>query len=1024
MRLIFTFRLLVAISVLAAVAAAQSPTATISGIVLDSTGRAIVHADILIVNDATGVKYPGSSNGEGIYAVQNLPPGPYRLQVSKIGFKTLIKPDITLNVQDALAINFTLPVGAASETITVEGGAPLVKTETSSVGTVIDRQFVENLPLNGRSFNTLLQLTPGVVIAPTTSGSPGQFSVAGQRTSTNNFQVDGVSANFGVIPTLSLGTSGTGTAQAFSALGGTSSLVSVDALQEFRVETSSFAPEFGRTPGGQVTLSTRSGTNEFHGGVYEYFRNDVLDANDWFANAAGNPKPAERHNDFGGFLGGPILKNRTFFFVSYEGARLRTPKTQVIQVPSLAARTAAAPSQLASIVNAYPVPNGPASPSGDTAQFTGGFSNQATLDATSFRIDHKLSDDVSLFGRYNIAPSQTVNRINNLSNISTIDNKTQTLTLGINTLLHNHVANTLRANYSKQDAKLSFALDSFGGAVPVDPTVLLGSLPTTENSALFATFDTGFFFLGPNARNRATQWNLVDDIAWSTGTHQLKFGVDYRAIGLTENPFQHQLVFTASNIPSLLATGSTNLSAATALHTRALAQAVSLYGQDSWKLARRLTLTYGLRWELSPPPSPRDDTTLATWTNVDNPAAIALGPAGSPLWSTTYGNFAPRIGLAYSFTEKNDFVLRGAWGIFYDLGSGSVADVLNTFPNLATNFTPGVPLPVSDLTPLLPTISRQPPYPGVEAFSPKLELPRSYQWNVALEKSIGDSQSISATYVGQAGRRLLRREDLSRPNPDFTSYFLLTRNGAESDYHALQLQYRRPLSRRLQALINYTWSHSIDNSSNDALDFVSDAVISNQNDRGSSDFDIRHSFSAALTYTVPAVEHPGLLRAVTKGWTVAPIIVARSGFPFNATALAFTVGNARTRPDRVPGVPVWIQDPTAAGGKALNPAAFSVPSTFRQGTEGRNDIPGFGLTQIDLSLSRKFEIENRVNLEFRTDAFNLFNHPNFANPLAFVGVGPTFLRSTQMLNQSLGGLNPLFQQGGPRSLQVSLRLTF
>ncbi len=1023
MRLNFTFRVLILILGFVVVAAAQSPTATVSGIVLDPGGRAIARADVLIVNDATGVKYQSSTNGEGIYAIPNLPPGPYRLQVSKIGFKTLIKPDIILNVQDALAINFTLPVGAFSETVTVEGGAPLVKTESSSVGTVIDRQFVENLPLNGRSFNTLLQLTPGVVIAPTTSGSPGQFSVAGQRTSTNNFQVDGVSANFGVIPTLSLGTSGAGSAQAFSALGGTSSLVSVDALQEFRVETSSFAPEFGRTPGGQITLSTRSGTNQFHGGAFDYFRNDVLDANDWFANAAGKPKPAERHNDFGGFLGGPIVKERTFFFFSYEGARLRTPKTQLIQVPSVAAR-AAASSQLAPILKAYPDPNGSISSNGNTAQFTGGFSNQATLDATSFRIDHKLSDDFSIFGRYNIAPSQTVNRINNLSNVSTIDNKTQTLTLGINTLLHKHIANTLRANYSKQDAKLSFALDSFGGAIPVNPTLLLGSLPTTENSALFATFDTGFFFLGPNARNQSTQWNLVDDLSMSRGAHQLKFGADYRAIGLKENPFQHQLVFTASSVTALLATSSTNLSAATALHTRAVAQAASLYGQDSWKLGRRLTLTYGLRWELSPAPSPRDGTTLATWTNVDNPPAIALGAAGSPLWNTTYGNFAPRIGLAYSFNEKNDFVVRGGWGIFYDLGSGSAADVLNTFPNVATNFTAGVPVPVSNLSSLLPTLSRQPPYPGVEAFSPNLELPRSYQWNVALEKSIGGSQSISATYVGQAGSRLLRREDLSRPNPAFTSYFLLTRNGAASDYHALQLQYRRPLSGRLQALVNYTWAHSIDNSSNDALDFVSDSVISNQHDRGSSDFDIRHSFSTALTYAVPAIGNSGALSALTRGWALAPIITVRSGFPFNATALAFTVGNARTRPDRVPGVPVWIDASSAGGGKALNPSAFSVPSTFRQGTEGRNDISGFGLTQVDLSLSRKFEIENRVNLEFRTDAFNLFNHPNFANPLAFVGVGPTFLRSSQMLNQALGGLNPLFQQGGPRSLQVSLKLTF
>jgi len=208
----------------------QSPNGTISGLVLDPAERAIVGAEVLIVNDATGVKYAGTTNREGIYAIPNLAPGPYRIQVSKVGFKTLIKPDVVLNVQAAVAINFTLPVGAVYETLTVTGGTPLINTESGSVSTVIDRSLVENLPLNGRSFNTLLQLTPGVVIAQAASNNQGQFSVAGQRTSANNFLIDGVSANFGVAPTVGLGTTGTGAAQAFSALGGTSSLISVVAI--------------------------------------------------------------------------------------------------------------------------------------------------------------------------------------------------------------------------------------------------------------------------------------------------------------------------------------------------------------------------------------------------------------------------------------------------------------------------------------------------------------------------------------------------------------------------------------------------------------------------------------------------------------------------------------------------------------------------------------------------------------------------------------------------------------------------
>jgi len=1002
---------------------AQSPNGSISGIVHDPSGAVIVGAEIIVVNDATGVQSSTTTNSEGIYVVPNLLPGAYRLQVSKIGFKTLIKPDILLHVQDALAINFTLPIGAASETVTVQGGAPLVNTQSGAVSTVIDRQFVENLPLNGRSFNTLLQLTPGVVIAPISGGSPGQFSMNGQRTDANNFQIDGVSANFGVLPTLLLGSSGVGQAQAFSALGGTSSLISVDDLQEFRVETSSFAPEFGQTPGGQVILSTRAGTNELHGGIYDYFRNDILDANNWFANAAGKPRAAERHNDFGGFLGGPVVRDRTFVFFSYEGAQLRTPQTQIVQVPSASAR-ASAPAPLAPFLNAYPEPNGAISSNGETARFTGSYSNQATLDAASIRIDHTLNSRFSVFGRYNYAPSRTVSRINSLSDLDTIDVSTQTATLGVDMLLSSRVSNTLRANYSKQDAGLSFRLDSFGGAVPLPPNLLLGSLSDADNLAIFATFDTGFYFLGPDARNQATQMNFVDGLAIDTGRHQVKFGGDYRAIYLNENPFRHQLEFTASNVQGFLAAGQANLSAGTTVPAHALAHSFSLYGQDTWNATRRLALTYGVRWELDPAPSPRGGTTMAAWVNTGDPSAIGLAPLGTPLWSTVYTNFAPRIGIAYRLARKNDLVLRGGWGLFYDLGAGSSADALNTFPNVAVGAFTGVSLPVTDVNPFLPPISLQPPYPGVEAFLPDLKLPRSYQWNIALEQSLGGKQVLSATYVGQAGRDLLRREDMVTPNPNFSSFFLLTGNTARSDYNALQLQFRRPLADRLQALVNYTWSHSLDNSSNDALDFVSNAIIPNQHDRGSSDFDIRHSFSAALTYYVPGLSASGVLAAFTKGWCIAPVIVARSGFPFNSSVLSFTVGNARTRPDVVPGLPFWLDNSNAPGGKSLNQAAFSIPSTFRQGTEGRNDIPGFGLTEVDVSFGRKFPLTDRVGVHFRVDAFNLLNHPNFTNPRAFVGSSPTFLQSNQMLNQGLGGLNPLFQEGGPRSLQLSLKLTF
>jgi hypothetical protein len=1024
----------------ACTSAAQSPTGTISGIVTDPSGAMIASAEVIVVNDATRAQFSGKTNDEGIYVVPNLPPGTYRVQVSKIGFKTIIKPDIVVNVQDALAINFALPLGAMSEIVTIQGGSPLVNTESAAVSTVIDRQFVENLPLNGRSFNTLLQLTPGVVIASRTNAlSPGQFSIAGQRTDANNFSVDGVSANFGVNGNNGASASGTGSAQAFSAIGGTSSLVSVEALQEFRVETSSFAPEFGRSPGGQVILTTRSGTNDFHGGVYEYFRNNVLDANDWFANQSGQPRAAERHNDFGAFVGGPIWRDKTFFFVSYEGARLRLPQAGPILVPSEWARTVAAPAAIAPYLNAYPQPNDrTVTPGVYTGQFTGVWSNSATLNAGSVRVDHTFNSRFSIFGRYNEAPSEFAQRTNSLSSITSGPVNTRTATLGFNALLTTQMSNTFRANYSRQYAASIDSVDSFGGAVPPPLNLLLGSLSPQNSAASFITFDTTAYELGPVAGNTSKQINFVDDFSFVVGAHQMKYGVDYRSIYLDTKPGQHQVFYQAPSVQSFVSSGGVvfNMPTETVAPARLRSQSSSLYAQDAWKISPRISLTYGVRWELAPAPAALGATTLASWTNVDTPSLITLAPFGTPLWGTTYSNFAPRIGVAYALTGSGDFVLRVGGGLFYDLGLGSVANLAIAFPHLAIRSNPNTQLPV-DPAPFLPVISTTPPYGAVQGFAPNLKLPRSYQWNLALEKSFGGKQVISATYVGQAGRGLLRQEGFFRPNPNFSSSFRLTKNDAWSNYDALQVQFRRPLSAHLQALLNYTWSHSLDNASDDVIAGLSNTVISAANDYASSNFDVRQSFSGALTYAVPVAAKSGPFALLARDWSVDTVIVARSGFPFNAIVFGTSPvpgGVVTTRPDLVPGQPLWISAPNAPGGKMLNSAidpitgaftgAFLPPSTVRQGTEGRNDIRGFGLTQVDLSIGRKFPITDRLNLQFRADAFNVLNHPNFSNPNGDFASGATELQAASMLNQGLGGLNPLFQEGGPRSLQLSLRLIF
>ena len=1005
---------------------AQSPNGTISGMVTDPSGAPIAGAEILVVNDLTRVQYPGKTNDEGIYLVSNLPPGPYRIQVAKFGFKTIIKPDVTLNIQDALSLNFALSLGSVSEVVTIQGGAPLVNTESGSVSTVIGQDLVGKLPLNGRSFNTLLQLAPGVVIAPSSPSNQGQFSMAGQRTSANNFLVDGVSANFGVSPLASLGTSGTGSAQAFSALGGTSSLVSVEALQEFRVETSSFAPEFGHTPGGQVLLTTRGGTNDFHGGIYEYFRNDVLDANDWFANQAGKPRAPERHNDFGGFLGGPLKPDHTFFFVSYEGVRLRQPNTMIVEVPSVFARNQA-PAAQAAFLNAYPLPDDQTpTPGVYTGPFTGNYSNPSTLNAGSIRIDHSFNHKYAIFGRYNEAPSLSAARNNNLSENDTTEVNTRTVTIGATLNPNSRVADSLRGNFSQQTSSLVTVVDSFGGAIPPPLSVLGPGLTDPVSASLnFITFDTSFYSIGPDARNRSRQLNFADDLGVTLGSHLIKFGADYRQISTNLRPYQALVEYIVNDVQDFVANGQallfTSANRAPSFRTRA----TSLYGQDTWKVSSRLTMTYGLRWELNPPPAATDGTLLAAWRNTNDPANLALAPFGSSLWSTSYGNFAPRLGVAYSLTPDGALVLRAGWGIFYDLGTDAVGYLGSAYPNVAANCCASVTVPLNDVNPFLPAASLAPPFPdGAQGFSQNLKLPRSYQWNVAIEKSFGGQQALSVTYVGQAGRDLLRQEGLGQPNANFVGAFLLTNNSALSNYHALQIQYRKPFSSRIQVLVNYSYSHSLDSASNDSIAAISSSVISSANDYASSSFDARHVFSGAVTFAIPSTNGKGALARVTNDWSVETLVVARSGFPFNGSVLTATIGGANPRPDRTPNQPVWIPNANAGGGKSLNPLAFTPGPAGQQGTEGRNDIPGFGLTQVDFSLGRKFSVTERIALQFRADAFNLFNHPNFTNPLAYIGLGPTFLESPSMANQGLGGLNAVFQQGGPRSLQLSLKLSF
>jgi hypothetical protein len=420
---------------------------------------------------------------------------------------------------------------------------------------------------------------------------------------------------------------------------------------------------------------------------------------------------------------------------------------------------------------------------------------------------------------------------------------------------------------------------------------------------------------------------------------------------------------------------------------------------------------------------------------LNNPATLTLAPRGTRLYETTYGNFAPRIGLAYQFRgiRNWDAAVRAGFGIFYDLGQGSLGGVSSFFPYIADkNFSPS-PFPLSPEDASPPPLTTNLPAATMLVADPHLKLPRTYQWNVALEQSIGNNQTISATYVGAIGRQLLRVTNLFNVSPNF-EFIALTDNSATSDYNALQVKFQRRLSRGFQALASYSWAHSIDIASTDALatNINTPGQIADSNtDRGNSNFDIRHAATAGVTYELPSFGSEKTFRAILSGWSIDSFLFARSAPPVNVVGASFFTAGTQLapRPNVNAGVPLEIHGSQFPGGKIFNRAAFTPAPAGTQGNLGRNVLRGFGAWQADVGVQRQFRLTERLGLRFRAEFFNIFNHPNFGSPINVL-TSPLFGRSTQTLANSLGsggangGLNPLYQIGGPRSIQFALKLQF
>ena len=1032
--------------------AAQSPNGTINGLVLDPSNKVIAGADILMINDATGVKYFGKTNDDGIYVVPNLPPGPYRLQVSKVGFKTLIKPDIVLNIQDALSINFTLPVGAVFETVTVEGGASMINTTDASVSTVVDETFVKNMPLNGRSFQDLILLTAGIVTqTPQASlgnaglGNTGEFSVNGQRTESNYYTVDGVSANVGAPSSgYSIGFAGpSGSLPAATALGTTQALVPVDDLQEFRVQSSTYSAEYGRNPGGQFAFETKSGTNRWHGTAYDYLRNNYFDANDWFDDYFGVTGAALRQNDFGGTLGGPVRipglyngKDKTFFFVSYEGLRLTAPQpASATFVPDSTLR-ANTPAPLNQVLNGFPLPTlgGIDDTVTGFAQFIGSWSNPSSINSTSVRFDHVVNNKLKLFFRFSDTPSSVAAHEasgNSPTEVDTSDYSLRTYTAGASSVFSNRLSNELRLNYSSNGVKFGTAIDAFGGSTSVNLAQLAGLAPGASPVVFFFYGESPSLFQQQTSGSQK-QWNLVDTVSLSFGRHQFKFGADYRrlaSLATRSNPAVGWEYFSESDVETNNATTFAQAFAS----EYPLYKNFSAFAQDEWRVSERLSLSMGLRWEVNPAPGVTQG--LMPYTiQGSSPNTWTLAPQGTRLWDTTRYNLGPRLGVAYMLhnVPNRETVVRAGGGVFFDTGQqlGSLS-----FNGPGFSFYPGSQPGSFPAPPAIPSIVNPPapPYRILIGYSNHLQLPYTLQWNASVEQGLGGSQALTFSYVGSHGSRLLQENDFQpAKNPDVTGEVLMVQNGLTSDYDSLQVQFRRRLSRGLTTLASYTWSHCIDYGSLN-YDFGYQ--------RGNCDFDVRGNLSTAFSYDLPNVGFNGFMNAVLHHWGLDDRFVARTSFP------ATLVGNDLVQPDEqvfhagldlVPGQPVYLYGANCAttlqglgdlapgqgcpGGRAINPMAFKNVNSGL-GTAPRNFARGFGAWQMDLAVRREFPIREKLKLQFRAEAFNIFNHPNFGAIDSFFG-DPTFGQALGTLAKSLGILNPLYQMGGPRSTQFGLKVIF
>jgi len=1073
-------------SALVSLLLASDPTGTITGTVTDTSGGVVPKTRVTVTNIATNAAREAVTNDDGDFTVALLPPGHYRVALEKEGFRRTVLPDVGLDVEQTARVDFTLQIGILTEEVKVSDTPPIIQTDTSTLGQVIDGRLVHELPLNERNFLSFALLAPGSqlpVEGSQNSTQGGAVSVNGAREQSNNFLLEGVDNNDPYINQYV-------------------ALPSIDAIQEFKVQSSDYAAEFGRSGGAQVNVILKSGSNQFHGGLFEFLRNRNLDAKNFFdqpncapASVPGTcgPIPELDRNQFGATFGGPIRKDKTFFFVSYESLRLRQATTREATVPSqtqlseiqgvLSGVGIPLNSAGQAILNLYPAANvGADLASSNTFVSAPVIRNTENLGLV--KVDHHagpnetLSAHWAIFDEDRFNPFDPVNAFTNLPGYGSYTlNDGQNGGLSWTHVFTSAEINEFRLGYNRMEA--GALQQSYGHNESAElgfPDVLTNPVDLGYPEVNILGFDgIGEPLNYPQDRHDTTV-DLSDNLSWIKGRNQFKFGADIRDIQIDnyldfvargdfffEAGTEDGMAGTPLEALAQLAVGIPDYAVAVSGNTFNTVRSVGMnyYIQDDIHVVPRLLLNVGLRYEYNSPgvedhnrySVPDLSANSATCTPVPNCQFIQAGTDGVPraTYNPTRTDFAPRIGVAWRPMKSERWVVRAAYGIFYDVGIFNI----NVFPRFNPPFYDLSYYPNSG-TDTIQNILSQPANAIVEPNMIARNFRDAYmqQWNADLQYEIKPYWMVDLAYVGSKGTHLANPRDLNQVQPDgLTPYpqfsdILYVDSSADSSYNSLQFRSERRVADGLTFLAAFTFSKSIDDVSAVFAGSVGSGLPQNSNDiqadRGPSDFNAKYRLVLSSVYDLPFgrkwITSPGWRRGLLGNWQAAGILTSQTGSPFTVDLPASQSGSAiaafgnPTRPDVISNP--YVAGPVMAnpnpachttisqGGMAadvvdqpgswFNTCAFVQP-TGEFGDLGRNTMTGPGLENLDFSMYKNIILRKESHrLQLRGEVFNLFNHPNFDIPSRLFGG----LNFGEVLSENAYGNKP------PRQIQLGLKYIF